>query len=126
MKQIIRIFALTALLLGSLAVTAQTPHTVDFTQLLIGLDGKPMLDTIGPDAKPVTLSFIATNALRQSIVGDDANDWDKKLDLYALAKKIHDNKSCSLSAQDITIIKARVGKLYNPEVVGAVQSALEK
>lgn len=124
MKRIFAAIFLTfALAVTSLA--AQSPHTVDFTQVLIGLDGKPMLDSTAPDAKPVTLSYVVTNALRQSLSGDDASDWDKKLDLYSLAKKIHDNKACPLTAPDITTIKTRVGKLYNAEVVGAVESALE-
>lgn len=124
MNAIARIAAVAVLAIASHIALAQG-RTIDFTQPLIGLDGTAIRQST-PDSPVATLGWTISLAFRSSIPGDDANDWDKKLDLYELVKRCYNNKACQLKETEVTTIRTRVGKLFGAEMVGAVAAALEK
>jgi hypothetical protein len=51
---------------------------------------------------------------------------EDKFKLYALARKIHDNpQNVTLTAEEIVILKERIGKVWDAEVVGAAWRMLD-
>ena len=115
-----KVFTIAILLAGSVMAFTQTaPRHIDFTQVLTGLDSRPILNT---DAKPpaaFTLGDVAVNALENQIDEDRNLAGSVKFDRDQLARKIYHAKAAILTAEEIALIKERIGKLYGPLIVGA-------
>jgi hypothetical protein len=112
-----------AILLLAFSVSAQQAHHIDFTKELVGFDGKPLLDPIdpvNPGKKPdqMTLGEVSINALETGLTEDRDMTGEKKIELDNLARKIYKNKDCVLTAEETTLLKQRIGRLYGPLVVG--------
>lgn len=122
MKQLVRIFTLTIVILAGIAATAQQPRTINFTQELSGIDGKPIP---GPDNKPVTLGDVSVGALLLNLSDDSKLSGPEKLGLWDLAHKINKNSACSLSVDEMKTIMDRIGKSYNTVVVGPALHMLD-
>jgi hypothetical protein len=89
---------------------------IDLSSDLLDLDG----NGVGK-----TLSSFVVDALMAPTKGDETLSGTQKLEMFALAQKIHgSHKSISVQAADIMLIKDRVGKLYPPLVVGRIYAAL--
>lgn len=77
---------------------------------------------------PIGLSRVLINALFASAPGDNTTG-EKKFKLYLLAQRIKEaagaSGSCDLLAEDISLLKEQVGKLYPPLIVGQVFNMLE-
>ncbi len=95
----------------------------DFQQPIVNLEGKPLKDE---DGKPVTLCSVALNALLASIPNDIVTG-EAKAKRYALALKINDHPGdVNVTAEELTLLKEQIGKIYAPLVVGRAYDLLEE
>lgn len=125
MKRIV--FALSAALLllpCSSLMAQQAPRRIDFTQVLHGVDGKPLQT---PEIKPVpmTLGYVCVSALEAQLPDDRGMPGVEKFNLDLLAREIYGKKSAVLSVEEIAKIKDRVGKVWGPMIVGAAWPLLD-
>lgn len=107
---------------------AQSLTHLDFTQVLVGIDGKPILQpSSDPSAKaqPMTLGFACVSALEAQLPEDRNAAGVDKFKLDALARKIYGQKDVVLSVDDVATIKARVGEAWGNTVVGAAWRLLD-
>jgi hypothetical protein len=103
-------------------VYAETTHTIDFTQSLIGFDGKPLLQSAD---KPWTLSDVAVGALTSTFKDEDTLPGSKKFVFYELARKVYNNKSAALTSEEITTIKDRIEKAWPTAIMGPAVTILD-
>ena len=109
--------------------------TLDVTQVLTGLDGealmesKPIYDDKGiqhVDAKgnlqvekvAVALRPICINALMAVLETDRSMSGEDKVKIWVLAGKIQKEDVVELVAEDVALLKKRVGAAYGPAIVG--------
>ncbi len=115
-------YFLTGLFLFATIATLNA-QPIDFTQTPKDLNGKPfILETGKPNA---TLSDICIYALTSLVQTDSNMNGQEKFKLYQLAEKIKDKKTVSLTAEEVTQLKDRVGKVFPPSVVGAVWKIID-
>ena len=88
------------------------------------LGGEVMQDNDGKgNVMDATLKTVIVNALLSPVERESGVEKMKK---YELATRIYKSEDeVELSAEEITLIKARVGELFAPLVVGQVYNALE-
>jgi hypothetical protein len=91
---------------------------IDFATSLLDLDGQPLQD--GEEA--VTLRKIAVNALLATLIVDGHTpenlSGEAKIRNALLAEAIHTAKSAiDLKAEDVVLLKERVGRAYQPLLV---------
>lgn len=97
--------------------------TIDVTQDVKDYDGKPV---IAPgDTDPLTLRAVFTSALNMMEQGEQIGA-ETKSKMYALTQKLFATKVVSLTVDEATLIKERVGKGYGPLIYGRVCDALDK
>ncbi len=88
--------------------------TLDVTQVLVGLDGAAMMD--GENA--VTLRPICVNALMAVLEADKGMTGEDKVKIWVLAGKIQKEDKLVLVAEDVALLKKRIGAAYGPAIVG--------
>lgn len=87
----------------------------------------PMLDLEGnPYADAATLKSVAFAAVQAQLEGDERLDVDSKMRIYTLAGKIVRGGIVEVSAEDLTLMKARIAKAYPPLVMGEAFRLLEE
>ena len=130
------VVCIVALMCVSTAALAANPTPLDFTQVLIGINGKPITQP-SPDCKSsevggkdcplvdVTLSDVAIGALEASLDEDRTADIKKKFARGMLAQDIYRKKQIVLSPDDVSLIKDRIGKSYSTAVVVAAWPLLD-
>lgn len=112
-------FAFALSITCSVAIAA----SVDFTQQLVDVDGKPMIDdAASKDGAPikVTLSKVSVIALLSDYRDEQNISPEEKFKRWQLAQKIHDANAAQLSAEDVALIKKLVGKRFAASIVGPV------
>ena len=77
---------------------------------ILQLDGKPFEDK----ATLKTVAFLAVTATLQS---DQSMQVNEKMRLYALAQKVHAGGVVDLEAEDVALLKDRIGKAFSHVVV---------
>ena len=100
---------------------------IDFSTLLLGLDGEVLRTPptkAGEEGKAQTLSRVCVDAL-VAVEPNTIPDGKTSFERYQLAEKINDKKEVDLEAEDIVILKDRVGKIFGPIVVGPAYNLLE-
>ena len=96
---------------------------VDVTKNLITFDGQTMKDIVDGEAVDATLRMAMVNAILSPVEKESGMDKVKK---YELAKRIHNAKDeVELSAEDISLIKERIGEVFPALIVGQVFDLLE-
>lgn len=123
------LIGLIGLIAGIPASAAEKPSTIDFTQPVLDLDGKPMLRPEVNDPKkttPITLTDIAVQALLSVTESDKNMTGAQKFDLAELAHKIYKNKTAALTIDERKLLKDRIGLVETPLVVGAVWPMLDE
>ena len=109
---------------------------INFTQLLLDLDGKPlkeaapMLQDDGStkiEVKTITLDSACSLALvapdRQ---GGRPTPEEKKIECWQLALKIHNStRDVELESKEVALIRERVARNPSPLIVGQVRDMLE-
>lgn len=139
-----QILLLIAAIITALPAKAEEkkPFTIDFTQLLIGVDGSALFQA-GADCLPqpadkpalipgrtcakeeLSLSDVSVGALESMLESDRNEDAKKRFERDLLARKVYKKKEVTLSAEEITQIKDRIGKAYGPSIVGAAWPLLD-
>lgn len=79
---------------------------INFTQPILDQNDEPVKE--GPF---VTLRSTCTSALFAQIQGDDGLDPFKRAELGCLGMEIMKNDEINVTAEDIAMIKARIGKI---------------
>ena len=104
---------------------------IDFKQVLRNpVDNSEMTENIkGPDGKPQSVPFTLSRACINALLGSAMNEQqatgEEHLHRWLLAQRIN-NVEAELSAEDISLIKARVSKMYAQSlVVGQVLALLD-
>jgi len=93
--------------------------------VLTNLSGEALKDTnTKGEAVDATLEMCLINALLAPMGQGKTEAGTEKLKKFNLAKKINDNKEVDLSADDIVLLKNRVGEVYPPLIVGQVYELL--
>lgn len=93
--------------------------------VLKNLDGEELKDaSVKGESTNVTLKICLINALLSPLGQGKTEAGTEKLKKFNLAKKINDNKEVDLSADDIVLLKNRVGEVYPPLIVGQVYELL--
>jgi len=99
---------------------------IDTSTILRALDGSalPFKATNG-DARDMTLKDALIEACMGILKGDDSQTGAQKLELFNLAQTIFkSHPQPDLTAEDISVLKDRVGKAYPALIVGRVYEAL--
>jgi hypothetical protein len=120
-KTFIRIALMGALglMLGFLC----SAQTIDFTKPLTGIDGKPIAG--GQAGQPLTLSDVAVGALQAQLQTDAQLPGAKKFEMYDLARKVFKCKSCTLTLEERTLLKERIGQSFGAGIVGPAWEILD-
>jgi hypothetical protein len=110
---------------GSLSTTIQA-NAVSYSKFQ---HGRGLEDTVLenglPKQVPATLSRVAATALIQAYA-DEANlDGETKVKRFALAMKVTGAKKLGLAAEEIAVLKERIGKAYGPLIVGRAYQLLD-
>ncbi len=79
------------------------------------LNGTPLTDATGP----VTVGSVCLTALLTA-TADDKSTPAEKVSKWKLAQRIHKGGDVALTPEDLTALKAAVGPLFGPLVVGQV------
>lgn len=125
MKLAIVAATLTALILPA---HADEPRHLDFTVALTGIDGRPMTHTDAkgaPTDEILTLGDVCVIALEMQIEEDKNLPADKKFQRDELARKVYKRNDVVLEAQDLAMLKERIGKVYGPAQVGPAWRLLD-
>lgn len=97
---------------------------INTNQVLKSLSGEPLKDRNDKgEMVDATLKIAIVNALLAST--QDKESGTNKIKKYELAKKIFQNDEIDLVAEDIALIKGRVGEVYPPLLVGQINEILE-
>ena len=88
--------------------------TLDVTQVLTGLDGEAIKD--GDTA--IALRPICINALMAVLETDKGMSGEDKVKIWVLAGKIQKEDVVELVAEDVALLKARIGAAYGPAIAG--------
>ena len=111
---------------SALALAAQdTPRSIDFTQVLIGMDNKEIPNTGSDPKKPLTIGDVTVQALETLLDEDRKSTGAEKFHMDEIARKVYQNKKAVLTAEQISMIKDRIGKVYGPLIVGAAWRVLD-
>lgn len=98
---------------------------VNFGTKLKTLEGKPIKKG-NANSDDATLGSVSINALLSLTDEDRKLDALKKFEMGKLAKRIYDGKEIDLKAEEITLIKKRIGMMYPPLVVFRAYELLDK
>ena len=91
---------------------------IDFSAILLNLNDSPLMQP--PDARgiadvPATLAWVTSEALLRAT---DEKDGQQKYKLYALAMKVGSGGEHDVKAEDVALIKRKIGEQFAPLVVG--------
>ena len=90
---------------------------------LTTMDGKVMKDNDGQgNAVDATVKMCMINALLSPVQNEKGLDKVKKFDL---AQRIYKTDEINLTAEEISLIKERVGDIFPPLVVGQIYELLK-
>jgi hypothetical protein len=102
-------------------------QAADFSAKILDMDGRPFVDDVRCPADTagkrkcedeVTLASIAVRALMANFPDEQNLPGEDKFKRFALAMKIKDGGEVAVSAEDVSLLKRLIGKLYTPLVVG--------
>ena len=91
---------------------------IDFSAILLNLRDEPLMqpgENGALSTAPATLAWIASEALLRAT---DDKDGQKKYKLYALAMKVGNGGEVDLKAEDVALLKQKIGEQFAPLVVG--------
>lgn len=115
-----RIIILAVLLALTAPALADEPRAIDFTVVLTDADGAPVTECADPEDKeckvrrPVTLGTCAMRALSAPEPG---LAQDEALKRGQLALAVYKASAAKLTAEEITMIKKTIAKVYGPLMV---------
>jgi len=90
------------------------------------MDGQPMPDSVGKDAKNFTLAKCCVNALYAQFEDEKNLSGEEKIKRYNLAEKIYAAKDkIDVTAENIALLKKLIGKAYGALIVGRAYELLD-
>ena len=106
---------------------------IDFSILLVTLSGEPLTKSLSEDEQDekkekiqYTLGLACSNALVAFLEQDRQKDGAYKFSCWQLASRISKAKEpIDITAEEIVLIKDRVGRMYGAMGVGPVYELLE-
>jgi hypothetical protein len=109
------------------AQDAPKPHSIDFSAAITDLDGKSVPNPDPKGWKPyLTLSDVTATALEANLDEDKSETTGvPKYERDNLTRKIYKQTKVVLTAEQITLIKERIGKAWGSLVVGAAWRLLD-
>lgn len=113
--------AIAVLLLATLHGHAQG---IDFTVELKDPEDISFIDELSEKKPPLTLGLASYHALLFQMQGEVVAGEDK-FKRGALAARVRTAKDVLLPSEDVTMIKAQIGKLYAPAIVYATWLLLD-
>lgn len=93
---------------------------IDFSQVPCAFDGTQF----ERDGKPFTLGAMVVDALLTDRSNKDG-DWQAKARIFNLACKLKGESQVEVSAEDITLMKQKVGDLYPAGATGPICNLLD-
>ncbi len=101
---------------------------IEFAQVLCAMDGDPMQEEDPRNqgkTRDLTLGRLCINALLSEFPNEQQSGA-QKFDRFKLAMRIgNEEDPIEITAEDIALIKERVGKAYSAYAVGTVWTVLE-
>lgn len=98
---------------------------LDFSQQLTDLDGNPLQDGPPNARRDATLGYLAATALLAADPQKPESAEDK-VRAYDVAVRVYKGGEQEVSAEDISLIKRKVGEQMTPIVVGQMYRILEQ
>ena len=126
-----RILTGIAVVIIAVTAAAQTKpgagKAIDLTQVIKDLEGKPLADSSDKDGKPIpiTLGDAIVKALEANLPEDANAAGLAKFERDALALRVYKHNSVTLTADEVTMIKERVGRYGSTRLVGVVWRMLD-
>jgi len=96
---------------------------IDFGEQLTGLDGKGLVEKANGHEVELTLSLVAINALLAMLPEEHALPATDKVRRFVIATKAVGQ--AELTAEEIAIVKACIGRAYGPLVVARAWQLLD-
>lgn len=93
---------------------------IKVTDILTDYEGKKVYE----GEAPVTYRSVFATALN-TVSDQDRPEPEQMAHIYALSVKLYSSNEIDLTLEDATLIKERVGKVYNPLVYGRTCDLLE-
>ena len=97
---------------------------IDFGEQLTGLDGKGLIEKVNGHEVELTLGQVAVNALLMMLPEEHALPAGDKVRRFVIATKAHEGQA-ELTAEEIAIVKACIGRAYGPLVVARAWQLLD-
>jgi hypothetical protein len=94
---------------------------IDFSQQLVGYDGRAMVE----GEAPVTLALVCAASLMAIRQDDQTMPVKDKLRCHEIAGKVYKGGVVELSPEDVTFIRDRIGTVQPPIIVGPAFALLE-
>lgn len=91
---------------------------IDVVQKILGLDGVPV-------AEDATLRKVCSEALLNTLRGDENMDGVAKAKLFSLALAISAEDEPDLALEDWAKIKERIGRGFTPLIVGRAYELID-
>ena len=99
---------------------------IDFSAILLNLQDEPLLQPVSKEGEkplPATLAWVTSEALLRAT---EEKDGQKKYQLYSLAMRVGNGGEVEVKAEDIALIKQKIGEQFAPLVVGRAFDLLER
>lgn len=97
---------------------------IDMTAILLDDKGNPILDPFEADPKdpqkilpPLTLGSAIAHALFAAFPDEQNLGWEAKFTRGMMAERLRNNPEVELTAEELTVIKRLLGKLYGVAIV---------
>lgn len=82
-------------------------------------------DTVLAKSEPLAIRTVIANSLLQQCEGDANDAGEVKLKRWLLAQKVYGPDDIDLTAEEVTMAKDRIGKMYGAVVVGPAYALLD-
>lgn len=99
----------------------------DFTKVLRSFDGGEAVEGVNKDDTPIktTLGSVCRKALLSQVHGEQNGTWEDQFRRHMIADRIQNNPRCDLTAEEITLLKERIARIYGPLVTGQCVELLD-
>lgn len=100
---------------------------IDFSQVLVGLNGKALQTADSADATktaPLTLGTVCTEAL-MSVNKETRTPGITKIIAYRLAQRIYDQGEVEITPEEATMLRSMIEEGWPVAVVGPAHMALD-
>ena len=95
---------------------------INFDTILTNLNGQALKDE---KDEPTSLKTVAVNALMQPYPDERELSGEDKLKRFSIALLIQPGGDIDLNAEQVSLIKKLIGKLYTPLIVGRAYPLLD-